>query len=158
MRQMIRTLAVQPNAARDLGQFANVRETKDLIPVQKDKIREHLGKHLHELSTGDLNILYSMLVGLKPATDDKEAHQIHDAICDVVLQLLINGPSCNVPLEKLRAVEVPNPRMPRVLTWYTEAVPDAGFPREMVNKWYTMISDSKRSQWRHEAEVFDREA
>ena len=31
--------------------------------MKKDKIREHLGKHLHELSSGDLHILYSMLVG-----------------------------------------------------------------------------------------------
>ncbi len=131
---------------------------KDSLTVQKDKIREHLGKHLHELSTGDLNILYSMLIGLKPATDNADSHQVHDAICDVVLQLLINGPSCNVPLEKLRAVEVPNPRMPRVLGWYIEAVPDAGFPRDMVNDWHTMISESKRSQWRREADEFDREA
>lgn len=75
-----------------------------------------------------------------------------------VMQLLINGFSCNVPLEKLRAVGVPNPRMPRVLKWYDEAVPDLGFRREMVSEWHTMISDSKLSQWRNEADVFDCEA
>jgi len=49
-------------------------DKKDSMPVQKDKIREHLGKHLHELSTGDLNILYGKMIGLKPVTDSAEAH------------------------------------------------------------------------------------
>jgi hypothetical protein len=126
--------------------------------MKKDKIREHLGKHLHELSSGDLHILYSMLSGLKPNSDSAEVHAIHDSICDVVLQLLINGPSCNVPLEKLRAVAVPNPRMPRVLRWYIESVPDASFPSAHVTDWANMIPDEKRKQWLREADEFDREA
>ena len=126
--------------------------------MKKDKIREHLGKHLHELSSGDLHILYSMLVGFKPDTDSQAAHDTHDAICDVVLQLLINGPSCNVPLEKLRAVACPNPRLPRVLKWYVESVPGASFPSDMLTNWSQMIPTEKREQWRNEAEIFDREA
>lgn len=41
--------------------------------MKKDKIR----KHLHELSSGDLHILYSMLVGFKQDTDSQAAHDTH---------------------------------------------------------------------------------
>lgn len=123
--------------------------------MTKDKVREQLGPHLHALSAGDISLLYSLLLGLEPAGGDRAARETHDAVCDVLLQLLINSRASNLPLEKLRAVEVPNPRVKVLLAWYARTVPGTHLPPEVLDSWATLISAEKRAQWRRDAEEAD---
>ena len=75
-----------------------------------------------------------------------------------MLQCLVTWNTSNAPLEKLRAVAVPNPRMRRVLEWYINSVPGATFPREMLDSWSQMIPEEKRRQWEKDALEYDVES
>ncbi|MEM7408508.1 MAG: hypothetical protein AAF458_24695 [Pseudomonadota bacterium] len=123
--------------------------------MTRDKVREQLGPHLHALSAGDISLLYSLLLGLEPAGGDTAARNTHEAICEVLLQLLIASPASNLPLEKLRAVEVPNPRMKTMLAWYARTVAGTHLPAEVIDSWARLIPAEKRAQWRRDADEAD---